>query len=108
MFQRILAWIDGILLTSQKHLSDGEYEITIMSSFVPDKWIGVIGEDGKMHTIIGAEAVKHFYKNGKFIKRIFVKNDLKTGERLATEEEVNVERERIAMKSICKERSGMF
>ncbi len=108
MLQRILMWVDEVSLTNRLHLSDGENEIVLMSGCNPDRWMGIIGKDGNIHTVTDAEAVKHFYKDGKPIKRVLARKDLRAGERLATEEEIHIAREKAAMESISKRRTGMF
>ena len=49
--------------------------------------IGIVGVDGRMHTIMGYFAVRHHYDGqGNLLQRVPVRKDLKQGERLVTEE----------------------
>ena len=51
--------------------------------------IGIVGQDGKVHTMMGYWSVRHYYDGkGKLLKRIPVRKDLKEGERLATKDEI--------------------
>ena len=50
--------------------------------------IGVVGVDGKIHTIMSYWSVRHYYDRKKLLKRVPVRKDLKDGERLATPEEI--------------------
>lgn len=50
--------------------------------------IGVVGVDGKLHTVMSYYSVRHYVNGKKLQKRIPVRKDLKEGERLATREEI--------------------
>lgn len=50
--------------------------------------IGVVGVDGKIHTLMGYWSVRHYYDGKKLLNRIPVRKDLKPGERLAIPEEI--------------------
>lgn len=50
--------------------------------------IGIVGTDGKIHTLMSYWSVHHYYDGKKLLRRILVRRDLKQGERLATPEEV--------------------
>ena len=51
--------------------------------------IGVVGANGKIHTLMSYWSVHHYYDRKKLLKRIPVRKNLLDGERLATPEEIS-------------------
>ena len=64
----------------------GTYRWTHFGKF--GRSVGVVGTDGEIRTLMGFWAVSHHLEKGKLTKRVFVRKDLREGERLATEEEI--------------------
>jgi hypothetical protein len=91
-FQRILASLDKLLSEIFWLESWGigdENSKTKWIYFVDiGHTIGVMGTDGKIHTMMGYWSVLHYYDGKKLLKRIPIRKDLKPGERLATLEEI--------------------
>lgn len=91
-FQRIFARVDRILssLFWLEAWGHGDKNREYRWEYFIDigKTIGVVGLDGKIHTMMGYWSVRHYYENGKLVKRIPVRKDLGGGERLATNEEI--------------------
>lgn len=91
-WQRFLGWLDVRIsslfkMTSSGTGPDGNERWT----YFPDygKRIGIVGVDGRIHTMMGYWAIHHYYENNKLARRVAVRNDLQEGERLATQEEID-------------------
>jgi len=90
--QKIIAWFDGLVsdifgfswsrMGNFESLSDAYY----FSGFGPR--LGIVGADGKIHTIMGYWTVKHSYDGEKLLKRILLRKSLQKGERFATQIEI--------------------
>jgi hypothetical protein len=58
--------------------------------------IGIVGTDGKVHTMVGYHAVNHYYEGGRLARRVPVRRDLKPGERRATAQEIDDHRRELS------------
>jgi hypothetical protein len=72
------SWGDGDMLGKHCHV----YFVGVGPS------IGIMGIDGRIHTVMGYFSVRHYYDGSELLRRIPVRKDLKIGERLVTEEEI--------------------
>ena len=72
------------------HLGDTEHEHTsIYYPSIGKGRVGIVGVSGEIHTVMGRRCVRHYYDvTNRLTRRILVRKDLKSGERLATPEEV--------------------
>ena len=61
------------------------------------KMIGIVGVDGRIHTVMSYRTVMHEYDGSRLLRRVLVRKSLKKGERLATEAEIQAHRERSRM-----------
>lgn len=93
LFQRFLALLDRAIseLFRLQSWGDGfedrDHRWIHFVDFGPT--IGVVGKDGRIHTMMSYWSVRHYYDGqGKLLKRISVRKDLKKGERLATRGEI--------------------
>jgi len=69
--------------------TEGEHVSIYYPSIGKDR-VGIVGANGEIHTVMGRRCVRHYYDvTNRLTKRILVRNDLKSGERLATQEEVD-------------------
>ncbi len=58
------------------------------------KRVGIVGVDGRIHTITGYNAVIHEYSGSRLLRRVLVRKNFAKGERLATEAELKADQER--------------
>ncbi len=74
---------DALRLSSWGDTADPQHERWI---FYVDRGrtIGIVGTDGRIHTLMGYHSVRHYYEGDRLVRRIPVRKDLKPGERLAT------------------------
>lgn len=90
--QRVLARVDkGISaffgLQEWAHCNtNGDHRWTYFVDI--GKAIGIVGADGNVHTVASYWSVRHYNEDGKLVRRIPVRKDLKEGERLATGKEI--------------------
>lgn len=88
MFLQILTFLDRTiselfrLQSSGTILEEGKSVWEYFFDFGPR--IGIVGIDGKIHTVTGRWAIQHYYEGNKLLKRVSALRDLKDGERLAT------------------------
>lgn len=93
LVQRLLATID-ILMSKVYRFeswddSSPNGESTWLYCVGQGKRVGIVGADGKVHTILGSRTVRHYYRRRYLTRRILVRKDLKEGERLATQREID-------------------
>jgi hypothetical protein len=98
-FQRIRAWIDVMVtdLFGLSSMGTGNPNKENLWTYFAD-WgptIGIVGANGRVHTLVGYWAVHHYHAGHTLTKRIPVRNDLKRGERLATRKEIEQRRKEI-------------
>ena len=93
---RIFAWIDRFLTNTFRlggtlGLGTSGSEITQRIYYIGigrGPTIGIVGVDGQIHTLIGYWSVRHYLEEGRVVRRVPVRKDLKKGERLATRGEI--------------------
>jgi len=93
LFQRILAWIDARLSAI---LGLESWTMGFRNSFHTKvfylnskKSVGIVGADGRIHTILGIRTVFHEYDGPKLKRRVHILQSLGKDERFATQEEIN-------------------
>ncbi|HEY4523798.1 MAG TPA: hypothetical protein VJK04_02925 [Candidatus Paceibacterota bacterium] len=101
--QRILAWFDEVIssLFNMSSLGSGNDQGGHIWTYFFDigPRIGIVGNDSKIHTVTGYFSVQHYYNGDKLLKRIPVRKDLASGERLATSEEIRQHQKELSLRS---------
>lgn len=91
-FQRIFALFDKIIseIFRLQAWGTGDEKANNRWTYFVDvgQTVGVVGANGKIHTMMGYWSVHHYYDGKSLLRRIPVRKDLKEGERLATQEEI--------------------
>ena len=93
LFQRILALWDKVIseIFRLQAWGTGDERGENQWTYLVDvgRPIGVVGVDGKVHTLMSYWSVHHYYDGKKLLKRIPVRKDLRDDERLATPDEIS-------------------
>lgn len=99
MFQRFLAFLEktiskALSLQSSRTINEEKNESIHEYFFDFGSRIGIVGTNGKIHTVTGYWSIRHYYyydnKDGEILllQRVPIRKDLKEGERLATRKEL--------------------
>ena len=111
--QRLLArwdkFISNLLRLSWDTTSGGEGTSSISSFYsLLGSRMAIIDTNGEIRILTGLYTVHHYYDGqGKLLKRVSVRKDLKKEERLATQEEIGLYREKLR-KQFSENFSGMM
>jgi len=112
--QRLLArwdkFISNLLQLSRDTTSGGEGTSSISSFYgLLGSRMAIIDTNGEIRILTGLYTIHHLYYDGqgKLLKRVSVRKDLKKGEHLATQEEIGLYREKLR-KQFSENFSGMM
>jgi len=94
ILQRILAWLDeriSAVLGLESWTMGSKNSLHTKAFYLNSKKrVGIMGVDGRIHTIMGIRTVFHECDGSKLKRRVHILQSLGKNERFATQEEINV------------------